>query len=171
MIGTGKTTVAEALADATGGVVISSDRLRRRASERSVDAPYGEGRYSEASRSAIYQRMLEEARHVVVSGRTAILDATYSRRAWRDAAAEWAREHAVPCAIVEVVAPREEVLERLAERAAAGNDASEAGPGLYDSIRAEFEAPGEWPEARRARIDTGSATWLDDVRSAASRLL
>ncbi len=169
MIGTGKTTVAEALADATGGVVISSDRVRQHVTAPSGDGSYAQGRYSDAGRAAIYGRMLDEARHVIVSGRTVILDATYSRRAWRDAAADWAREHDVRCELVEVFAPRDEILERLAERAAAGNDASEAGPGLYDSIRAEFEEPVEWPE--RIRIDTSSSSWEEGVRTAASRIL
>ena len=89
--------------------------------------------------------MLAEARSVVLSGRTAILDATYSRCGWRDEARAWAARHASGCSIIEVVASRDEVLDRLTERAAAGNDASEAGPGLYDTIRAEFESPDEWP--------------------------
>lgn len=169
-IGTGKTTVAEALADASGGVVISSDRLREPAEERRIDASYGEDRYSDAARAAVYERMLAEAAHVTRSGRTAILDATFSRRAWRGKAAAWARGRGCEAVLVEVVAPRDEVIERLAARATAGNDASEAGPGLYDAMRAEFEEPGEWPDARRARIDTSAASWRDDVEAAAGRL-
>jgi hypothetical protein len=189
-IGSGKTTVAEALADETGGVVISSDLVRRTDAAAALAAntatkavvsgratsggradagraPYTGGRYSDASRSAVYARLLEEARHVVLSGRTAILDATFSRRAWRDEAAAWAALHARSLALVEVAAPKEVVLERLAARAAAGNDASEAGPGLYDAMRAEFEDPAEWPAATRARIDTSSADWREQVASAA----
>ena len=172
-IGTGKTTVAEALADATGGVVISSDRLRhdvKAAAAPSVGSAYAQGRYSEAARAAVYERLFAEARHVVRSGRVAILDATFSRRAWRDTAAEWARAHACETALVEIVAPRDEVIERLAARAAAGNDASEAGPGLYDAMRAEFEEPVEWPAGRRACIDTGAPDWREQVTAAAKRL-
>ncbi|MFN2377256.1 MAG: AAA family ATPase [Candidatus Binatia bacterium] len=172
-IGTGKSTVAEALADACGGVVISSDRVRRddaSAAAGAAPAAYGHKRYSEAARAAVYERLLEEARHVVVSGRVAILDATFSRRAWRDLAAEHARRLGSEAALVEVAAPKDEVIERLTARAAAGHDASEAGPGLYDAMQAEFEAPDEWPLERRARIDTASADWTADVVAAARRL-
>ncbi len=181
-IGTGKTTVAETIADASGGVVISSDRLResspetgRNASDEpparpQVDAPYGADRYSDAARAAVYDRMLAQAAHVVGSGRTAILDATFSRRAWRAKAAAWARGRGCEAFLVEIVAPKDEVIERLAARASAGNDASEAGPGLYDAMRAEFEEPHEWPEARRGRVDTSAPSWRDDVEVAASRL-
>jgi len=171
-IGTGKTTVAEALADATGGVVISSDRLRSESGVPTMprETAYGQSRYSDAARAAVYQRLLVEAGHVAGSGRVAILDATFSRRSWRDAAVEWAAEHARDAVLVEVVATREDVIERLAARAAAGNDASEAGPGLYDAMRAEFEDPDEWPPQRRARIDTGAPDWSDQVTAAAKRL-
>lgn len=196
-IGTGKTTVAEALADELGGVVLSSDRLRgetdmRRQDHRSsmgdssdvasdastadtaadstAEAPYGHSRYSEASRDAVYRRMFDEAVFVLRSGRVAVLDATFSRREWRRAALELARAQGCPATLVETVAPREEVIERLAERAAAGNDASEAGPGLYDAMRAEFEDSSEWPEEDRVRIDTSEPDWREQVAAVAARL-
>jgi uncharacterized protein len=163
-IGTGKTTVAEALADRTGGVVISSDWLRKTATAEAIR------RYSDAGRSAVYEQMLREARHVVLSGRTAILDATYSRREWRNASAAWANEHAGKVALIEIVAPKDDVIARLAARSAAGNDASEAGPGLYDTIRSEYEEPVEWPHARRAQIDTSRSDWPERLTDAAARL-
>lgn len=162
-IGTGKTTVAEALADATGGVVISSDRIRRDPALSTKD------RYSDAGRDAVYARLLEEARHVAVSGRTAILDATYSRRAWREAAAAKASELGSEAFLVETVAPRDEVIARLSARQAAGNDASEAGPGLYDRMRAEFEEPQEWAPARLGRLDTSSPRWREEAFAIAKR--
>jgi hypothetical protein len=167
-IGTGKTTVAEALADRTGAVVISSDWLRRHAAAAS--ASHVAARYDDASRNAIYERMLEAAGWVIDSGRTVILDATFSRRQWRQAVATWARERGVAPALVEVVAPGDEVRERLASRERAGNDASEAGPGLIDTIRAEFEAPDEWPGDRIARIDSGGDRWERQVDEALARL-
>jgi aminoglycoside phosphotransferase family enzyme/predicted kinase len=164
-IGTGETTVAEALADDTGGVVLSSDRLRR-----DPEAPAPADRYSEASRRAVYDRLLAEARHVVVSGRTAILDATWSRRSWRAAALERAAELGTEAFLVETTAPRDEVIARLASREAAGNDASEAGPALYDAMLAEFEETSEWPAAQRARIDTSSPSWREEAAGIAARL-
>jgi predicted kinase len=189
--------VAEELADATGGVVVSSDRLRRTdppgdaadssshdtagvssgdepaqaARQRPPDAPYASSRYSDDARSAVYARMLAEAQHVVSSGRVAILDATYSRRAWRESALGWARNAGCPAILVEVVAPRDEVIERLSERQRAGNDASEAGPGLYDAMRAEREPLDEWPADRCTRIDTSASDWRETVRNFAAAAL
>ncbi|MFN2425436.1 MAG: AAA family ATPase [Candidatus Binatia bacterium] len=184
-IGTGKSTVAEALADANGGVVISSDRLRRDSGDTAREpAGYGQDRYSDAARAAVYEQLLEQAGYVVDSGRVAILDATFSRRAWRDAAARWAQQRGCEASLVEVVAPRDAVLARLAarEEAAASRqpderrqtpgsgDASEAGPGLYDAMRAEFEDPVEWPAARLVRIDTSRPDWREQAAAAARRL-
>lgn len=164
IIGTGKTTVAEAIADECGAVVLSSDRLRRDPAQ-----PAAPERYSDESRSAVYARLLSEARHVVVSGRTAILDATYARREWREAAAARARELGSQAFLVETVAPRDAAIARLAARQAAAEDASEAGPELYDAMRAEFEDTNEWPAARRALVDTASTGWRDDVATLVRR--
>lgn len=164
-IGTGKTSVAEALADSCGGVVLSSDRIRREPGA----SPGGDARYSDASRTAVYERLLDEARHVLASGRTAILDATWSRQEWREAAARFAASLGCEASLVETVAPRDEVVARLAARKAAGDDASEAGPELYDRMLAEFEEPLEWPASRRTRIDTSSPGWAAEVSGLVQR--
>lgn len=173
-IGTGKSTVAEALADAAHGVVISSDRLRCESSpsgeEPSSADGYGRSGYSDAARAAVYEQLLAEARHVIRSGRTAILDATYSRRSWRDAAAAWGKANAGKVFLVEVVAPREDVLQRLARRKQAGTDASEAGPELYDAMLSQFEPPVEWPPERRASINTSDPEWKRSVCEAVASL-
>lgn len=172
-IGTGKTTVAEALADRLGAVVVSSDRVRRNpalATDVASNIEHGAGRYSDASRAAVYERLLEEARAVVLSGRTAILDATFSRRAWRERARQWARANAGACFLVEVEADEVDVRARLAARSAAANDASEAGPGLYDAMRAEFEKADEWPAEARARVNTSSVNWREHVDAIGERI-
>jgi hypothetical protein len=58
------------------------------------------------------------------------------------------------------------VIDRLSSRKRAGNDASEAGPGLYDAMRAELEPPTEWPADRRATVDTSTPDW----RATAARI-
>jgi predicted kinase len=131
-VGTGKSTVAEALADRIDGVVVSSDRVRsgRRAVEKqgagtiAVDP----GRYSDSQRESVYRSMLERARPPLESGRTVLLDATFEKREWRSWARDLARELGSPIHFVEVRADRERTLKRLTHRARAGDDPSEAGP-------------------------------------------
>jgi predicted kinase len=81
---------------------------------------------------------------------------------------EWARTTGCGAFLVEVVAPRDDVIERLSERQRAGNDASEAGPGLYDAMRAEHEPLDEWPETRRSSIDTSAPDWREAVKTLAA---
>ncbi len=178
MIGSGKTTVAEALADLLGAVVISSDRVRKaraglEASE-SLRAAHGSGAYEDARRSQVYADMLMEARSVVRSGRTVILDATYARRAWRTEAQTWALGENSPCSLIEVTADERDAQARLSERAKRGGDASDAGPELYAAMRAQFEAPRafaeDWPQPRRFLIDTSRATWHATTREVAAAL-
>ena len=118
VVGTGKSSAAEVVADATGGVAIASDRLRKR-----LRGPPGGARrlYTQSAKDAVYAGLLERAAPVVRSGRVAVLDATYERASHRDHARRWAAELGVPFAVVETRAPRALTLERLARRAAAGS--------------------------------------------------
>lgn len=173
-VGTGKSTLANALADETGGVVIASDRVRKRLfgialGERAA-APPGRGIYTPEHTERTYAALLERAEPVLRSGRTAILDATFASRRRRDAARAFARELGVEAHFVEARCAREVALERLARREAEGRDPSDAGPALYDRSVEHFEPPTEWPEAQRAAVDTGRADWRETLHALAGRL-
>jgi aminoglycoside phosphotransferase family enzyme/predicted kinase len=147
VVGTGKSSAAEVVATATGGVAIASDRLRKRLRGLPDDARDGatRGLYTKAAKNAVYDALLERAAPVLRAGRVAVLDATYERATHRDRARRRAAALGVPVCIVETRAPRATTLARLARRAAAGDSASDAGPARYDTSRAAF-AP-----VRRAR--------------------
>lgn len=169
LVGSGKSTVAEAIADAVDGVVIASDRVRR---SRRVEAELrasGLARYDPAAIDLVYEGLLERADAVVRSGRTAILDATYSSRRHRDALRAWARARGAAVALVETRCPRGATLGRLAQRAARGTDASEAGPEQYARSAAEYEPTSEWPRSARVLIDTARDS-TERIRELASRL-
>lgn len=174
IVGTGKSTVAEALADATGGAVISSDRTRKRlaglaATARAGAAPEG-GIYDRARSDATYAGLLERAAPVVAAGRTAVLDATYAQRARREAARAWAAARGVPALLVEVRCRRETALGRLARREAEGRDPSDAGPALYDFSAAGFEATDEWPRPLRVVASTEDPGWREALAEVAARV-
>jgi uncharacterized protein len=141
VVGTGKTTVAEGVADAIAAVVVSSDRVRRHLAGLAPGDRSGAGRglYSDASKDAVYAAMLERAAALVDAGRVAVLDATYGSERHRRAVRDWAGERGVPLWTVEVRCERATALQRLARRAAEGTSASDAGPGLYDASAAGFE--------------------------------
>ncbi|MFQ5698477.1 MAG: AAA family ATPase [Myxococcota bacterium] len=167
VIGTGKSRVAEALAEAHGGVVISSDRVRKRllgvaATER-LRAGWRQDAYAPEVTDRVYDALLERARPVVESGRTAFLDATFARRVDREKARRWAAENGIPSFFVEVRCERAIVLARLARRAATGGDPSDAGPELYRQSAAAFEPVEEWPPENHEVLRTETRSWRSRI--------
>lgn len=81
--GTGKSTVARALAERTGAQVISTDDVRRELRDaRAITGDAGllnEGLYSPGNVEAVYEAALRRARPLLAEGHSVILDGT-----WRD---------------------------------------------------------------------------------------
>jgi hypothetical protein len=170
IVGTGKSTAAHALADAVDGVVISSDRVRKRQAKLAETARGHGELYTEERTRRTYSGMLERALPVVSSGRIAILDATYARAALRAELLRWAGEHGLRAVLVETVCAAEVALARLAARARRGSDPSDAGPELHAASAAGFEPPSEWPASARAVIATDAEGWRETVAALARRL-
>jgi aminoglycoside phosphotransferase family enzyme/predicted kinase len=158
-VGTGKSTLASALAERLDAVVIGSDRVRK----HQLGLPSGqrapEAAYRPAAKRAVYEALLARADAVIASGRTAILDATWGERAERLRAHAFASARRVRAHLVETRAAASVARARLERRARQGRDASDAGPELYDASVAGFEPPVEWPAARRHVIETHSDDW------------
>jgi len=163
VVGTGKSSVAAVLAEALGGVVIASDRVRKRGGR---SAP---PRYDEASKHAIYEALLERARPVLRAGRTAVLDATWDLAMRRGRALALAAEERAPAFLIETRCAAAIARERLAARQRAGRDPSDAGPELHAISARRFEAPREWPRGARAVVRT-DAPWRGRVRALARRV-
>ncbi len=143
LVGSGKSSVAQALADRVDGVVIGSDRVRKRisglASNQRVESGVDEGIYNPEVTDRVYAALLDRARPVLASGRVAILDATFGLHQHRDIAIETARRSEVPFYLVEARCAPDVALERLARREAADTDPSDAGPDFYATSVARFE--------------------------------
>ncbi|TDB94818.1 gluconate kinase [Actinomadura sp. 7K534] len=157
--GTGKTSLAGALADRLGCALISSDRVRKELAglppEESAAAPYGTGIYSPEWSRRTYRELAERATRLLRLGETVVLDASWSAKEDRDLLAAVAdREHAHLTAL-RCAAPASVTAERMRARAR-GRSISDADAEIAAAMRAEA-AP--WPES--AAIDTGGA--LEDA--------
>lgn len=145
LMGTGKSTLASLLHTELGWTLISSDTTRKKLADLEASEPqhdaYGEGLYTSAWTSRVYQQMLEQAATTLASGRSVILDATFTRRAHRHAAAQEAALHGANLVFIECQCPREIALQRLSQRWQTRlaqqqpevSAASDARPDLYDA--------------------------------------
>lgn len=167
IVGTGKSTVADALAEQLGGVVISSDRVRKQLVRlpptSRVRALPDQGLYAPDEIERTYMAVFERARPVVESGRAAILDATFSRRRHREMATDLAAELGARQQMIEVRCAPEIALERLARREAGGASASDAGPRFYQRSVARFESV-DASECSHI-LHTDSDSWRDALAS------
>lgn len=172
VVGTGKSTVAAALADATGGVVIASDRVRKHLAGLPVEDRSGaaKGLYGDAAKDAVYAALLERAAPVLDGGRVAILDATFASRAHRDAAVAIARARGLCVTMLEIVCDPATARARLARRVRRGLGASDAGPGRYDRSVAEFEPIASRDGVAVHRIATDEPRWRRRVGAIAREI-
>ncbi|HEY7033636.1 MAG TPA: AAA family ATPase [Thermomicrobiales bacterium] len=156
--GTGKSTIARALADATGAAVFSSDVVRKELAgvTGGAAADWGEGIYAESWTDRTYRRLLTLAEEHLGAGRPVILDAAFLDNDRRDEVAATGRQYGAPVLLVETVCDEQTVAARLAQRVAHHDSPSDATLAIYRQQRAEIERnPLVVPErARLVRVDT-----------------
>lgn len=126
--GTGKTTLAAALAEKLGAGHISSDVTRKRMFSRPT--------YSEDEKEAVYKRMAEEAANALSEGRDAIADATFYRASERARFRRIAESAGTKAFVIVCYLPEAEVKRRLVGRRGGPSDADF---GVYLKVRETFE--------------------------------
>ena len=128
--GSGKTTLSQGLIDTLAAVRVRSDVERKRLhGVGRLDrggAGIEQGLYGSEATEATYARLALLARGIVAGGFIAVLDAAFLKRQQRDLLRRVARELKVPFVIVDFVADESILRERIARRAAADTDASDA---------------------------------------------
>ncbi|MFA1547726.1 bifunctional aminoglycoside phosphotransferase/ATP-binding protein [Actinomadura chokoriensis] len=151
--GTGKTTLAGALADRLGCTLLSSDRLRKEtaglAPLDSAAAPYGTGLYSPEQTRRTYRELAERAATLLQHGETVVLDASWTSEDARALLAGVAERAHVPLYSLRCDAPESVAVERMRARPQGLSDADAE---IAAAMRADA-AP--WPEA--VAIDTGGS--------------
>jgi uncharacterized protein len=143
--GTGKSTLARALAVRLGADLLRSDEVRRHAPVSPCD------RYDRAATEWTYAELLRRASDRLARGRGVVLDATWSDPRWRDELAALARSaNAEPFAFETRVDPAT-ADRRIRARLLRNDDVSEATPEVAGRIRSTWVP---WPEA--IAIDTAA---------------
>jgi hypothetical protein len=170
--GSGKSTVTREISAAIDGEVIASDIVRKRLAgmdpaKRALDE-YRVGLYSAEMSKKTYAKMFEQARELLMRGKSVVLDAAFLRRADRRAAARLARETGAQFACVLTTADDKETHRRLDARLPT-SDPSDARWEIYVGQKRRFERPSEVPAERLLTIDTSRAMKVH-VRDAIARL-
>ncbi len=152
--GTGKSTLAAGLADRGELALLRSDEVRKDLdgsghTERRDDA-FGAGRYTPARTDATYAALLERARTLLSLGESVVLDASWTDARHRSLARDLAgTTHSdlteLRCTVAPTIAAA-----RIAGRAAAGTDPSDATPAIASRLAA---AAAPWPEAVEIATD------------------
>ncbi|HEU5161029.1 MAG TPA: AAA family ATPase [Streptosporangiaceae bacterium] len=161
--GTGKSTVAAALADRLGATLLASDRIRKELAGLAPEAPagaaYGAGIYTAEWTRRCYEALLRRAEMLLARGETVIVDASFTAARDREAVAALGRRLAADVINLRCATPADQAARRLRTRP---RDVSDADPAIAARM-AESAEP--WPEA--VTIDTSGAVERAVARAAA----
>lgn len=137
--GSGKSTVAAALAARTGFAHVNSDRTRKQLAGLAPTDRGGPELYTPERSAATYAALYAAAEGYLAAGHGVILDGTFQRRIDRDRAGAVADAAGAPVVFVECRADDAEIRRRLAARAARADDPSDADWTIYCQQRDRYE--------------------------------
>ncbi|MFD6355047.1 bifunctional aminoglycoside phosphotransferase/ATP-binding protein [Nocardia tengchongensis] len=169
--GTGKSTVAAALARATGAEVISSDtvrvQLRARGAITGAAGVLDAGAYLPEAKARVYARMLELAQQRLAHGVSVVLDASWIDAEERARAGALAARTHSDVIELRCECPRQMAAARIESRPAGDSDAT----GAIASALAAVAAP--WPAATpldttapiEATVARAEQAWNDAPRT------
>ncbi|GLZ09340.1 hypothetical protein Acsp03_68060 [Actinomadura sp. NBRC 104412] len=148
--GTGKTTLAGAIADRLGCTLLSSDRVRKELAGLSpgdsAAAPYGKGIYTPEWDRRTYDELAQRAERLLGLGETVVLDASWTSRHDRDLIGEVGHRACAEFHPLRCMADEQVTAGRLRDRAPSPSDADAS------IARAMAATEDPWPEA--TTIDT-----------------
>jgi uncharacterized protein len=151
--GTGKTTLATAIADAFGAELLRTDVIRQEIFGTAPHAAATDGGiYSRPSRDRVYEEMLRRAAALHADRIFVVLDGTFSTLDMLQKAQKLAVDPRSGFLAIECVCRPEVARERISQRLAAARDVSDARPEIHDIQRTRWEP---WPAGvPQVRIDT-----------------
>lgn len=167
VIGTGKSTVANLISEELGAAVYSSDRTRKEITGKEpterVKEGVGKGIYSPEITEKTYREIINRGFDNLGFRGVSVIDATFSKKEWRDKVREEAEETDTPCYFVETTIPENVIRERLTKREKKGDSVSDAGVDLLDKFLKGYEDPSELADDNYIRVDTRGST--DEILS------
>jgi hypothetical protein len=175
LMGSGKSVLADALAQRLDIEVLSSDVVRKESVglQPTTPAPdaYGEGLYSPERTEATYARLLQRAECLLARGKSVLLDASFQRAHHRTQAMQLAARLGVELYLVECWCPEEELRRRLEARVAQGVSVSDGRWELLAMQKEAFEPLFEIPPGQHFKVDTTRTPQLvvEDVISQLTR--
>ncbi|GAB4232813.1 MAG: bifunctional aminoglycoside phosphotransferase/ATP-binding protein [Stanieria sp.] len=154
--GSGKSTVAKAIARKTGAIQIRSDAVRKHLAGIALDAKGSDEIYSSEMSQRTYDRLLELGILLAKAGFTIILDAKYDLISLRETVIAAAKANQIPVQIIHCTAPLEVLRDRLSSRS---GDISDATADLLASQQATAEDFTEAEQVYVTTVDTSKADW------------
>jgi uncharacterized protein len=153
LAGTGKTTLATALAEALGAELLRTDVIRKELFGAGPHAAAMDvGIYSREARECVYDEMFRRAAALNADGISVVLDGTFSTLDMLGKAQKLVADPRTALLAIECVCRPEVAHERIGRRLAEGRDVSDAGPEIHDIQHIRWET---WPaNVPQVRIDT-----------------
>lgn len=155
--GTGKSTQAQALHDALGWEIVSSDRVRKTLADMPLherpDADTRTRLYNADMSARTYATLAERAIERTQNGQSTILDATYSRRSTRDALRTRLHSASIQPIFAELTAPDKALKQRLDARSTQSDVVSDARAEDFEMLTARYEAPNALEDARHLCVE------------------
>ncbi|MBK6881344.1 MAG: ATP-binding protein [Flavobacteriales bacterium] len=106
--GSGKTYFAKALAAHIGATHYNSDRIRKEATQAV--------RYTDADKARVYEDLFARVTEALAQGGTVIVDATFSKAAYRQTYVQWTAAHKVPVHLLYMEAAEAVIAERVGKK-------------------------------------------------------
>jgi aminoglycoside phosphotransferase family enzyme/predicted kinase len=132
LTGSGKSTLARELSERIGIDVINSDVVRKELTGKSGrGAPFNQGIYSSEITEKTYGEMFDETDRRLSHGQSAMLDATFAQRRYREKLVAIAGRHHAPVYFLHCVASDGLTQTRLRERAKNENEVSDGRWEIY----------------------------------------
>jgi predicted kinase len=158
LTGTGKSTILNEVARQKRITILTSDRMRKELAGISQDehryVAFDSDIYSKEFTEKTYLYMIEEAKKVLQSGKSVILDACFPKKWQRESAQSTADKVNAKFLCVEFTCPEDEVKKRLAERYDSKEGVSDGRWEIYVRQKESFEKVDEFGPENHLVVDT-----------------
>ena len=158
LVGTGKSTLAQALAHVFGWEWLSTDKIRKalahlQPQERRLEK-FHEGIYSPDFSRQTYQTMLERTRDLLQAGKSVILDGSFKKEEEREKAVDLSVQAHADFLFIECQCSEPTIQKRLAERALDPSQPSDGRWEIFASQRDDYEPVQTLPSAMHLPLNT-----------------